>query len=516
MNRKSYKGLTSEELYASRGEQTQIVGKTLNAALLRSSVFTPVTVLSLLVAMLLTGCKAGPDYVKPSAPVPEAYKETEGWKPADPKDAQPKGAWWEIYNDSVLNELMKKVSVSNQNIIAAEAQYRQAQALVGAAQAGLFPSINLDVASSKGSAVSNRFQSAGVAASWEPDLWGGIRRSVESNKSSAQASAANLEAALLSTRSTLAQSYFQLRIVDVQKQMYDDTVEAYKRSLKITENQFKMGVASQLDLSEAQTLLQSTEALAIDINVTRAQLEHAIAVLVGESASKFAIAPERIEFSSDTNSYKSSIGAVLDRLPVVPVGLPAQLLERRPDIASAERLMSAANAKIGVAKAAFFPTPLISASSGYQSAVLPNLISAPNKVWAVGPSAALALFDGGARIAASDQAKAAYDQSVAVYRQTVLSAFQNVEDNLVAVKLLEREIAKQSQAVASARRATTISLNQYKAGIVNYLTVVTNQVTQLNNERTLLTLENRQITAHISLIAALGGYWGDGLNSSQK
>ena len=465
---------------------------------------------SIFVVLLIMGCAVGPDYVRPTAPVPETYKQSPDWKPADPKDAQPKGAWWEIYNDPVLNALMKKVSVSNQNIIAAEAQYRQAQALVGVAQAGLFPSISLDVASSKGSATSSKYQSAGVAASWEPDLWGGIRRSVEANKASAQASAASLEAALLSTRSVLAQTYFQLRITDVQKQMYEDTVEAYKKSFKITENQFKMGVASQLDLSEAQTQLRSTEALAIDINVTRAQLEHAVAVLVGESPSKFAIAPEKIEFSSDTNSYKSSIATVLDNLPVVPTGLPAQLLERRPDIASAERLMGAANAKIGVARAAFFPTPLISASTGYQSAVLPNLISAPNKVWAVGPSAALALFDGGARIAASDQAKAAYEQSVANYRQVVLSAFQNVEDNLVAVKLLESEIAKQSQAVTSARRSTRISLNQYKSGIVSYSTVVTNQVTQLNNERTLLTLENRHITAHISLIAALGGYWGDG------
>lgn len=465
---------------------------------------------SIFVVLLIMGCAVGPDYVRPTAPVPETYKQSPDWKPADPKDAQPKGAWWEIYNDPVLNALMKKVSVSNQNIIAAEAQYRQAQALVGVAQAGLFPSISLDVASSKGSATSSKYQSAGVAASWEPDLWGGIRRSVEANKASAQASAASLEAALLSTRSVLAQTYFQLRITDVQKQMYEDTVEAYKKSFTITENQFKMGVASQLDLSEAQTQLRSTEALAIDINVTRAQLEHAVAVLVGESPSKFAIAPEKIEFSSDTNSYKSSIATVLDNLPVVPTGLPAQLLERRPDIASAERLMGAANAKIGVARAAFFPTPLISASTGYQSAVLPNLISAPNKVWAVGPSAALALFDGGARIAASDQAKAAYEQSVANYRQVVLSAFQNVEDNLVAVKLLESEIAKQSQAVTSARRSTRISLNQYKSGIVSYSTVVTNQVTQLNNERTLLTLENRRITAHISLIAALGGYWGDG------
>ena len=482
----------------SQGSQCKVL---LSKLILRSNA------LPLMAALLLAGCMVGPDYVKPSAPVPEAYKETENWKSAEPRDNQPKGAWWEIYKDPVLNGLMQKVSVNNQNIIAAEAQYRQARALVDAAQAGLFPNLNLEAASGRGGAVSNKFQSAGLSASWEPDLWGGIRRSVEANKANAQASAASLEGALLSTRSTLAQSYFQLRITDVQKQMYDDTVEAYKKSFKITENQFKMGVASQLDLSEAQTLLQSTEALAIDINVTRAQLEHAIAVLVGESPSKFSLTPEKIEFSNDTNAYVSSVAHVLDHLAPVPPGLPAHLLERRPDIASAERLMNAANAKIGVAQAAFFPTPIISASGGYQSAVLPNLISAPNKVWAIGPSAALAVFDGGARLAAKQQANAAYDQSVASYRQTVLSAFQNVEDNLVAVKLLEAEIVKQTHAVDSARRATRIALNQYKAGIVNYLTVVTNQVTQLNNERILMTLQNRRISAHISLIVALGGNW---------
>jgi len=231
--------------------------------------------------------------------------------------------------------------------------------------------------------------------------------------------------------------------------------------------------------------------------------------LIGESPSVFSLAPEKIEYSSQKNSYESSVGKVLSNLPSVPTGLPAQLLERRPDIANAERLMSAANAKIGLAKAAFFPTPMISASSGYQSSVWPNLISAPNKVWSVGPSAALALFDGGLRIAATDQAVAAYDQSVAAYRQTILNAFQNVEDNLVSTKLLQAEIVKQNQAVISARRASSIALNQYKAGTVNYSIVVTNQVTQLNNERILMSLQNRLITAHINLIAALGGGWGD-------
>jgi len=467
------------------------------------------------IALSLAGCMMGPDYVRPSAPIAQSYKEASGdWKPVSPKDAVSRGNWWEIYNDPKLNELMLKVKLNNQTIVAAEAQYRQAKALVDSAQAGLFPNLSLNVAQSKGAAPNANYSSVGLNASWIPDFWGGVRRTVESNKATAQASAASLEGALLVTRSTLAQSYFQLRITDVQKKMYEDTVEAYKKSLKITENQFKMGVASQLELSEAQTQLESTEALAIDIGVTRAQLEHAIAVLVGESPSGFSIVPESVEFSPQTNSYISSISNVLGNLPSVPTGLPAQLLEQRPDIANAERLMSAANAKIGITKAAFFPTPLISASSGYQSSVWPGLLSAPNKVWALGPSAALTLFDGGARSAATNQAIAAYDQSVAVYRQTVLSAFQNVEDNLAATKILEAEIVKQNQAVISARRATNISLNQYKAGIVNYLTVVTNQVIQLNNERTLMSLQNKQITAHISLIVAVGGYWGNTVRSN--
>jgi len=461
-------------------------------------------------ALCVGGCMIGPDYVRPSSALPQSYREvSQEWKQADPRDFSPRGNWWEIYNDPLLNELMLKVRVNNQNIIVAEAQYRQAIALVDSAQAGLFPSIGLNVGQSKGSAINSNFSSVGVGASWMPDFWGGVRRSVEASKSNAQASAASLEAALLANRSALAQTYFQLRITDVQRQMYDDTVEAYKKSLKISENQFKMGVVSQLDLSEAQTLLQSTEALAIDVGVTRSQLEHALAVLIGESPSVFSLAPEKIEYSSQKNAYESSVGKVLSNLPSVPTGLPAQLLERRPDIANAERLMSAANAKIGLAKAAFFPTPMISASSGYQSSVWPNLISAPNKVWSVGPSAALALFDGGLRIAATDQAVAAYDQSVAAYRQTILNAFQNVEDNLVSTKLLQAEIVKQNQAVISARRASSIALNQYKAGTVNYSIVVTNQVTQLNNERILMSLQNRLITAHINLIAALGGGWGD-------
>jgi len=457
--------------------------------------------------LLIPGCMIGPDYVRPSAPSANVYKEAKDWKPVEPKDLLPKGDWWLMYKDPLLDVLMKKVRFNNQNIIAAEAQYRQARALVDVAQASLFPNLSFEAAQSKGSVISSRYQSTSLNASWEPDIWGGIRRSVESNKASAQASRASLEAALLSTRSTLAQTYFQLRITDLQKQMYEDSVIAYKKSLKIIENQLKMGVASQLDLSEAQTQLTSTEALAIDISVTRAQLEHAIAVLVGEAPSHFTLEPEHIEFSENNQNYVSAVTRLIVTLPSVPSGIPAELLERRPDIASAERLMNAANAKIGVAKAAYFPTPVISGSAGYQSSVLPNLISAPNKVWGIGPSATLALFDGGSRNALTNQAIAAYDQSVANYRQTVLSAFQNVEDNLVALKFLESEILKQNQAVRSSRKATQISMNQYKAGTVSYLTVVNNQVTQLNNERVLMAIFNRQITAHINLVAALGGNW---------
>lgn len=479
--------------------------------------FTKFVTLSCL--CFLCACTVGPDYKKPSAPISDSFKEISGWKQAEPKDDLPKGAWWEKYQDPVLNKLIKQVNINNQNIIAAQAQYRQALTLIQAAQASYFPSIGLNANQANSSTIAssgkiNNDIGVGLNASWIPDFWGQISRTVESNKANAQASAASLEAAALSVRTTLVQTYFQLRIADMQQKLYDDSVNAYKKSLEITKNQLKAGIASNLDVSQAETLLHSTEALATDIGIARAQYEHAIAVLVGVPPALFSIQSETFSMDPQTGLINSSANKLLANLPNVPVGIPAQLLERRPDIANAERLMAAANAKVGIARAAFFPTISISATGGYQAGALPGLMSASNQIWSIGPNLNLPIFDGGARLAASDQAKAAYEQSVAVYRQTVLSAFQNVEDNLVALKLLEDETKIQKNAVESARNATRISLNQYKAGIVNYLTVVTSQATQLNNERSLMTLLNRRLVAHVGLIASIGGDWN--VNDDQK
>lgn len=468
-------------------------------------------IIILLGILQLGACMVGPDYQKPSVASSEAFKESKAWKQAQPSDFSPKGNWWEAYNDPILNQLISRVDINNQNIIAAEAQFRQAVALVRATQSSLYPSLSLSATESRGVSISNgnidNIYSSGLGASWEPDLWGGIRRNIESYRGSAQSSAALLESARLSARSTLAQYYFQLRIADMQQRMYDDTIVAYKKSLEISQNQYNAGVVSKLDLSQAQATLQATQALAIDVGITRAQLEHAIAVLIGEAPANFSLVPEKIETDSQTGLLVSPATRILANLPGVPVGVPSELLERRPDIASAERQMAAANAKIGVAKAAFYPSVTLSASGGYQSNVLPSLLSAPNLFWSIGPGINMPLFDGGLRLANLSQAKATYDQSVAIYRQTVLSAFQSVEDNLVALRLLENETAFQEQAVQSARNATRIALNQYKAGVVNYTSVVTSQLTQLNNERTLMTLLNRRLSAHVALNTALGGGW---------
>lgn len=468
-------------------------------------------ILCLIVSLQITGCMVGPDYRVQDAANATVFKEIQGWQPAQPNDLAPKGNWWEAYQDPTLNQLIAQVNINNQNILAVEAQYRQALALVQSARASLFPSVSASAnesrsATSTNSAVNN-FYSTGLNASWEPDLWGGIRRNIEASRASAQSNAALLEAAALSARATLAQSYFQLRIIEMQQRMYDDTIMAYQKSLTITKNQYAAGIASQLDVNQAQATLQATQALAIDLGITRAQLEHAIAVLLGQAPANFSLSPQAIATDPQTGLLVSPASRLLAHLPSVPVGIPAELLERRPDIASAERLMAAANAKIGVAQAAFYPNITLSGSGAYQSTMLPGLIGAPNQIWSVGPSITLPLFDAGLRSANLTQAKAFFDQSVANYRQTVLSAFQAVEDNLVALRLLENETRIQEQAVLSARNATRIALNQYQSGIVNYTTVVTAQITQLNNERTLMGLLSRRLVAHVGLHAALGGGW---------
>jgi len=462
--------------------------------------------LLLISTFLVSGCAVGPDYQRPDVIMPAAFKETNKWDKAQPADDMARGPWWEIYQDATLNDLEKQVAVSNQNLKASEAAYRQAQAAVSEARAAFFPSIDVDTSATHshraanttnnnliantGSRNSNQF-GANANADWELDLWGRIRRTVESEKAAAQASAADLASATLSLQATLATDYFQLRAVDQLKRLLDQTVKAYERSLQIAQNQYKVGIVSKADVIQAQSQVDAAKSQAINTGIQRAQLEHAIAVLIGKAPAEFSLAQ----------------GKDLPEAPSIPVSVPSTLLQRRPDIASAERQVAAANAQIGVAEAAYFPDLTLSASAGLASSTIGTLARSSNLVWSVGPDLALILFDGGARGARVAEARAAYDQQVALYRQTVLTAFQDVEDNLTAVHVLADQAKVQNSAVASARQATQILTNQYRAGLVAFTNVVTTQATELNSEQTALTIRQNQLVSSVQLIAALGGNW---------
>lgn len=466
------------------------------------NIMRPLTSLVLASCALLGACAVGPDYVRPAVHMPDNYKEMTGWKAAEPRDDEPKGNWWETFRDPVLNGLLQQVSVSNQSLAAAEAQYRQARALAQGARAQLFPVIAADLntgrsqaARSGTSATANRgiinTHSTSLDATWEPDIWGRVRRLVEANVASAQASAGDLEAAKLSLQSELAQNYFQLRALDTQRELFEDTVKAFETSLKMTQNRYDAGVVARADVVQALTQLKTTQSQALDIGVQRAQLEHAIAVLIGRAPSEFALA-------------RAPLTAVP---PPAPPGLPSALLERRPDIAAAERRIAAANAQIGVAQAAYFPALSLTGSAGFQSTHLATWFNAPARFWSLGAGLAQTLFDAGARAAQNAQALAAYDTQVANYRQTVLNSFREVEDNLAALRILEEAAAVQAEAVAASRQSVALAINQYKAGTVSYLNVVTAQATALGNERTAADILNRRLAANVLLIRALGGGW---------
>lgn len=456
-------------------------------------------------SLFLAACTSGPDYVRPALETPAAYKENGAWKAGEPRDHLPRGKWWEIFGDARLNALQDQLEISNQNLRLAEAQFRQAQALAQVAQAGRFPSVNANFAATRSQAAQNtragttgvttsgpaEAQSLNLAASWEIDLWGRVRRQVEAGEANAQASAADLEAARLSAHAALAQTYFQLRINERHKKLLDDTVAAYEKSLQLTRNRFASGIATGLDVAQAETQWQTARAQATDLGIQRAQLEHAIATLLGKPASAFTLAAE--EFTP--------------RLPAVPPGLPSDLLERRPDIAAAERRVMAANAAVGIAAAAFFPTLTLSASGGLQSDSLANWFSLPNRIWSLGPALAQNIFDAGLRRAQSEQAQAAYDAGVASYRQITLTSFQEVEDQLAALRLLEQEAGEQDAALRAARQAATLALNQYRAGTVSYLNVVSAQAAALSSERNATDLLGRRLNAGVALVKALGGGW---------
>jgi NodT family efflux transporter outer membrane factor (OMF) lipoprotein len=458
---------------------------------------------------MLAGCAVGPDYVRPTtianADMPQNFKEN--WKPADPQDHAIPAQWWTLFNDPNLNALIDQVATANLTLAQAEANYRSALALVDNARAAYFPTVTGDVSSTRSRNIEtgvNKLNSVGITASWEPDIWGGVRRAVEVQNNTALASYANVQAIRLSMQSQLAQTYFQLRVLDVQKELLDRTVEEYKRSLKLTQNQYKSGIVATDSVLLADTQLKSTEAQALDVGVLRAQYEHAIATMIGKPASSFSIPV----VPSGEKTY-------MPDMPDIPVALPSTLLERRPDVAQAERSVAAANAQIGVTKAAFFPDLTLGASGGFQSSTLSKWLTVPNRVWSVGPSLAATLFDGGAHTAQENQAIAAYDASVANYRQTVLAAFQNVEDNLSSLRILKDEFVVQHAASVAARKALDVTLNQYKAGTVNYLNVVTAQTTALTNERAELTITNSRLLAAVQLIAALGGGW-NGLDQDKQ
>jgi NodT family efflux transporter outer membrane factor (OMF) lipoprotein len=466
----------------------------------------------LAVAALVSGCTVGPDYKRPSAPVTAHYKEAPppGWKVSQPADIFNRGAWWHIYNDPVLDALERRIDISNQNLKAAAAALRQSEEIVAEARAGFFPtgtaSFQAQRSRSNGSASTgtgsaafvgssggrlSSFFSDQVAASWTPDLWGQIRREVEANVATAQASAADLASARLSAQGTLAGDYLQLRIADELKRLLDSLSKDYAESLRITRNQYAAGTAAQSDVSQAEALLYSTRATAIATGVTRAQFEHAIAVLIGVPPADLTIAPTDYQI----------------QIPVIPPGLPSALLERRPDIAAAERTMAAANAEIGVQVAAFYPTITLSADAGTAAANFEKLVGKTGEFWSLAGSLTETVFEGGLRHAQVAAAIAVFDEDLANYRQTVLTAFQQVEDELAALRIYAEEATVQDNAVAASREAVRVFNNQYLAGTVAFTSVIVAEETELANAETALTIRENRLVASASLIQALGGNW---------
>jgi NodT family efflux transporter outer membrane factor (OMF) lipoprotein len=450
-----------------------------------------------IILMVLIGCSVGPDYTRPTVTVPSDFKELKGWREAQPRDQEIRTKWWEVFDDPILNTLIQQVNVSNQSIALSESQYRQALAQVQLLRANYFPTLGAGASFTRANSLTstniteNQHQ-VSLSASWELDVWGKVRRQVEAGRATAEASFADLQAMRLSMQAELASDYFQLRTLDAQKKTLDDSVAAYRKALELTQNRYNATVAAKADVVAAQTQLETTKAQAIDVGVQRAQYEHAIAVLMGKPPADFSLAPSEFKLP-----------------PIkIPVAVPSDLLERRPDIASAERQMAAANAQIGVAKAAYYPTLTLAGSLGYLSTELANLFTSPNYFWALGPMTASAtLFDAGARQAQTKQAMAAYDGTVASYRQTVLTGFQEVEDYLAALRILDDEAQIQNQAVNDARESVILTTNQYKAGIVSYLNVVTVQTTALANEKTAIGISGQRLNAAVLLVKALGGGW---------
>jgi NodT family efflux transporter outer membrane factor (OMF) lipoprotein len=469
----------------------------------------------------------GPNYRRPAAVTSASWKEAPpaDWKVAEPRDQLPRGKWWELFGDPQLNALEEQVAAGNQSLAQSEAQFRAARAAAMVARGGLFPTVTAGASATRSHGTSSRGVGALVTpgtgsggtggtggtgstavttsgsttslyqvpvdVSYEVDLWGRVRRLIEAGVANAQASAGDLEAVRLTLQAELAVDYFELRGFDAQTQLLDTTVAGYQKALELINNRYRQGVASGVDVAQAQTQLETARAQSIDLGVQRTALEHAIAVLIGKPPSELDIPPAAVGVAP----------------AAVPVALPAELLERRPDVAAAERRAAAANAQVGVQRAAYYPTLSLTGAAGFSSSRVSNLFSWPSRFWSLGASAAELVFNGGARRAANEQAEANYDAAVAVYRQTVLTAFQNVEDNLSALRVLADEAAQQAIAVTAAERSLTLSNNRYRGGITTYLEVITAQAAALVNERTAVDILTRRMTASVNLVKAVGGGW---------
>jgi len=481
-------------------------------AAMRLVVAGVVALLLVLLIVALEGCTVGPKYVKPTVPTtpaykeqtPESFKESQQWQPAHPGDQTGRGNWWEIFGDPELNSLEEQIAGSNENLKVAEARFREARAAIRFNRAAQFPTVSTAPSLSyvKSSDFSPNFPSKirqsskgdfvlPFDLSYEIDLWGRVRRSVAAAREEAQATAADYETAKLSLEAELALDYFELRSADAQKQLLDDTVKAYSDNLQLTYNRFKGGVAPRADVAQAQTQLDTTRVQDTDVTVQRAQFEHAIAILIGKPPAEFTLAAA--PFSNQP--------------PSIPIGVPSELLQRRPDIAAAERRVAEANQQIGIARAAYFPTVTLGGIAGFSGSQGSNWFGWPSGFWAVGPALAQTLFDGGRRRATSESARANYDATVATYRQTSLTAFQEVEDNVAALRILENETQQQQEAVASAQESLQLFTNRYKGGVDTYLQVITAQTIELANERNAIDIQRRRLDASVLLIKALGGGW---------
>jgi NodT family efflux transporter outer membrane factor (OMF) lipoprotein len=453
--------------------------------------------------VLLTGCTVGPKYARPSVPtVPaDTYKEIDGWKTAQPSEQSQRGPWWEVFGDPELNTLEDQLTASNQDLKVAQSRFQQARATVRFNRSALYPTVstNPSIDSIRDSANQPYLTTTKTTGefilpldvSYELDVWGRVRRTVAASREEAQASAGDLETVSLSLHAELAYDYFELRSADAQKQLLDDTVKTYEQSLELTTNRFEGGAAPKSDVTQAQTQLEATRVQDTDVSVQRSQFEHAIAILIGKPPAAFTLPPSPLHVQP----------------PDISPGLPSQLLERRPDIAAGERRVAEANEQIGIARAAYFPTIMLSGSGGFEGTTITNWFTWPSKFWAVGPSALETLFDAGRRHATSDAARANYDATVASYRETTLTALQQVEDNLAALRILEQEARQQQTATSSAQESVKIFNDRYIGGVDPYLQVLTAQTIALQNERNDVDILRRRMDASVLLIKALGGGW---------